>query len=52
MVYTVNQEIFMYENIHLLNIHVNKFSRLPHENTLTRKFVRLKLLCIYCRIAD
>ena len=28
----------MYENIHVLNICVNKFSRVPHENTLIRKF--------------
>ena len=34
--YTVNQEIFMYENIHELNIRVNKLSRVPHENILTR----------------
>ena len=32
---TVNRGIFMYENIHVLNIHVNKFSRVPHENILT-----------------
>ena len=32
---TVNQEIFMYENIHMLNIRVNKFLWLPHENILT-----------------
>ena len=31
---TVNREIFMYENIHVLNIHVNEFSRVPHENIL------------------
>ena len=29
---TVNREIFVYENIHVLNIRVNKFSRVPHEN--------------------
>ena len=44
---TVNREIFVYENIHVLNIHVNKFSRVPHKNVLTRKFVKLKLLCTY-----
>ena len=43
--YTVNREIFVYENIHVLNIHVNKFSRVPLENILTRKFVKLKSLC-------
>ena len=51
-VYTVNQEIFVYENIHVLNIRVNKFSRVPHENILTRKFVKLKLLCTYRRLSD
>ena len=40
----------MYENIHVLIIRVNKFSRVPHENILTRKFVKLKLLCMYCRL--
>ena len=34
-VYTVNREIFVYKNIHVLNIRVNKFSRVPHENILT-----------------
>ena len=45
-VYTVNREIFMYENIHVLNICVNKFSRVPHENILTQNFVKFKLLCM------
>ena len=49
---TVNWEIFMYENIHVLNIRVNKFSRVPHKNILTRKFVKLKLLCTYRRLSD
>ena len=49
---TINREIFVYENIHVLNIRVNKFSRVPHENILTRKFVKLKLLCTYCRLSD
>ena len=31
---TLNWEIFVYENIHVLSIHVNKFSRVPHENIL------------------
>ena len=31
----------MYENIHALNIRVNKFSMMPHENILTWKFVKL-----------
>ena len=49
---TVNREIFVYENIHVLNIRVNKFSRVPHENISTRKFVKLKLLCTYRRLSD
>ena len=32
---TVNRELFVYENIHVLNIRVNKVSRVPHENILT-----------------
>ena len=44
--------MFVYENIHVLNIRVNKFSRVPHENILTRKFVKLKLLCMYRRLSD
>ena len=39
---TVNQEIFVYENIHVLNIHVNKFSRVPHKNILTQKFCEVE----------
>ena len=35
LTHTVNREIFMYENIHVLNICVNKFSRVPHESILT-----------------
>ena len=50
--HTVNREIFVYENIQVLNIRVNKFSRVPHENILTRKFVKLKLLCTYRRLSD
>ena len=42
----------MYENIHVLIICVNKFSKVPHENILTRKFVKLKLLCTYRRLRD
>ena len=49
---TVNREILVYENIHVLNTHVNKFSRVPHENILTQKFVKLKLLCMYRRLSD
>ena len=29
-----NREIFVYENIHVLNVCVNKFSWVPHENSL------------------
>ena len=32
---TVNREIFVHENIHVLNFHVNKFLWVPHENILT-----------------
>ena len=45
--YTVNWEIFVYENTHVLNIRVNKFSKVLHENILARKFIKLKLLCTY-----
>ena len=45
--YTINREIFVYENIHVLKIRVNKFSRVSHKNILTRKFVKLKLLCMH-----
>ena len=50
--YTVNREIFVYENIHVLNIRVNKFSSLPHENILTQKFVMLKLPYTYRLLSD
>ena len=50
--HTVNREIFVYENIHVLNIRVNKFSRVPHENILIWKFVKLKLLCMYHQLSD
>ena len=49
---TVNREIFVYENIHVLNIRANKFSRVPHENILTQKLVKLKLLCTYRQLSD
>ena len=39
----------MYENIHVLNIRV---TRVIHENILTQKFVKLKLLCTYLRLSD
>ena len=41
---TVNREIFVYENIHVLNVRVNKFSWVPHENILTRKFFQLHII--------
>ena len=40
---TINQEIFVYENIHVLNIRVNKFLRVLHENILTRKFCEAEI---------
>ena len=39
---TINREIFVYENIHVLNICV-KFSRVPHENILTQKFCEVEI---------
>ena len=41
--YTVNREIFVYENIQVLNIRVNKISRVPHKNTLTWKFCKVEI---------
>lgn len=32
---TVNWEIFVYENIRVFNVHVNKILWVPHENILT-----------------
>ena len=29
---TVNREIFVYDNIRVLNVHVNKFLWVPHKN--------------------
>ena len=40
---TVNWEIFVYENIHVLNICVNKLSVVPHQNTLTQKFCQVEI---------
>ena len=40
---TVNWEIVMYENIHVLNIHVNKFLWVPHQNILTQKFCQIEI---------
>ena len=33
----------MYEDIHVLNIHVNKFSRVPHKNILTLKICQVEI---------
>ena len=33
----------MYENIRMLNVHVNKFSWVPQENILTRKFCQVEI---------
>ena len=35
LLYTKNQEIFVYENIHALNVHVNNFLWVSYENILT-----------------
>ena len=58
---TVNQEIFMYENLlhknlYMLNVHVNKISWAPTKK-LTQSFVSWKLLYLYgavycCMISD
>ena len=34
----------MYGNIHVLNVCVNKFSWVPHENILTRKVFQLRII--------
>ena len=34
----------MHKNIHVLNVHVNKFSWVPHENILTYKFCQLHII--------
>ena len=36
--FTINWEILMYENIHVLNVHVNKFLWVPQGRILTWKF--------------
>ena len=41
---TKHREIFVYENIHVLNIRVNKFSRVPHETILTGKFCEVEII--------
>ena len=41
--HTVNPELFVYEDIHALNIRVNKFSRVPNENILTREFCQAEI---------
>ena len=37
---TVNRELFMYENTCVLNVYVNKFLCVPHENIITGKFFK------------
>ena len=39
---TKNQQIFVYQNIHVLSIRVNKFLRVPHKNILARKFCKVE----------
>ena len=41
--YTINWENFKYENIHVLNVSVNKFLWVPHKNILTRKFCQVEI---------
>ena len=45
---TINWKIFVHKNIHVLNVCVNKLSWVSHENILRQKFVKLKLLLMYC----
>ena len=33
----------MHENIHVLTVHVNKFSWVPHRNILKRKFCQVEI---------
>ena len=32
----------MFENIHMLNVHLNEFPWVPHENILTQKFCEVE----------
>ena len=41
----------MYENIHVLNVRVNKFSWVPQENISTRKFRQVEIT-VHSYIAD
>ena len=41
--HTINWEIFLYKNIHVLNVRANKFSRVAHKNILTRKFCQVEI---------
>ena len=38
-----NREIFMYENFHVLNIRVNKFSRVPLKNIFNTKICQVEI---------
>ena len=49
MLNTINQEIFMHENIHVLNVRVNKFSWVPPQKYFnTKSLSGLKLLYMHC----
>ena len=41
VVSTVNQEILVHENIHVLNVRANKLLWVPHENILTKTWPTL-----------
>ena len=49
-IHTVNWEVFMYENIHVLNVHINKLLWVSHENNLARKFCQVEIT-VHVRIA-
>lgn len=38
----------MYENIHVLNLHVNKFLWIPYKNILARNLEIAVHVCMYC----
>ena len=40
---SINQKIFVNENIHLLNVCVNKLSWVSHENILRQKFCQVEI---------
>ena len=47
---TINQEIFVYENIYVLNVRVNKFLWVPHEDILTWNVFQLHTIEITVHI--